>query len=224
MPPRRAARLGLMLGLLLPPGLAGCGPTEAEQRMAGMAEGMAQAVATQRDCRAAAFDRPDRAEFARRMPMVAEHATPAQLADRARVRPGQRAALAAFFADLAACRAEVAVRARAALPDLGPLLDESEATGERNRTRLLAGEIAWGEANGEAMALAAAFRRRAGAIAQEVRGRLEAEHEAEMRPREVAAAIAGAALVAALLAASGNVYYVGSVGGVLIWNTPHALR
>jgi hypothetical protein len=91
MPPRQAARLGLLLLLL--PGPAGCGPTEAERRIAGIADGMAQTVAVQRDCRAAAFDRPDRAEFARRMPMVAEHATPAQLADRARVRPGQRAAL-----------------------------------------------------------------------------------------------------------------------------------
>jgi hypothetical protein len=58
------------------------------------------------------------------------------------VRPGQRAALAAFFADLAECRAEVAGRARAVLPELGPVMDASEAAGERNRTRLLAGEIA----------------------------------------------------------------------------------
>jgi hypothetical protein len=224
MPPRRAARLGLMLSLLLPPGLAGCGPTEAERRMAGMAEGMAQAVARQRDCRAAAFDRPDRAEFARRMPMVAEHATPAQLADRARVRPGQRAALASFFADLAECRAEVAGRARAALPELGPLLEESEAAGERNRARLLAGEIPWGEANAQAMALAAEFRGRAGAVAQAVHARLEAEHEAEMRPREAAAAIAGVALAVALVAATGHVHYVGRVGPVLIWTNPHPPR
>lgn len=222
MPPRQAARLGLLLLLL--PGPAGCGPTEAERRIAGIADGMAQTVAVQRDCRAAAFDRPDRAEFARRMPMVAEHATPAQLADRARVRPGQRAALAAFFADLAECRAEVAGRARAALPELGPVMDASEAAGERNRTRLLAGEIAWGEANGQAMALAADFRSRAGAVAQAVRARHEAEHEAEMRPREVAAAIVGAALVVALVAATGHVHYVGRVGPVLIWTNPHPPR
>ena len=214
MPSRQAPRRAL---LLLLSALAGCGPTEAEQRIAGLSDGMIQAGATQRDCRAAAFFRPDRAEFARRMPFTAEDATPAQLADRTRVRPGQRASLSAFFDDLAACRSGASGRVRAALPELGPLLEESEAAGERNRARLVSGEITWGEANAQAMALAAGFSGRSGAVAQTVRARLDAEHQAEMRPRETAAGIAGAALAVGFVAAT---FSLASAGVLLIVSRP----
>ncbi len=171
---------------LLPLLLAGCAAGEiASQRLDATAEELRQASIEQRQCRAAAFDKPEYARITPHLAVVAEAATPEQLADPTRVSAGERSLVTAMFAEAALCRRTTMKRVATLVPELAPVMVEHETEGDRNRERLLAGGITWGEANARSASLAAGFRTRSQEAMRANQARVVTEAEAEER-RQVA--------------------------------------
>jgi hypothetical protein len=187
--------------------LTGCGATQDQQRMSTIGAELPQIAAQNTACREAVYAKPEHGEYSQRMPIDPEKPTPSQLSDMTRVAPHQRYPLSMFFGDLNRCRDIATQRFANALPEMVPTREETAALTDANRARLLAGEIAWGDANSRALALSAENRAKWSSGMQSVGANLAASHAAEMQDRAATAAVVANVLGAAAAASAGPRYY-----------------
>ena len=122
---------------------AGCGPTTAQTRLTALWSEFDQVNAAYVACRSSVLLDPTYADVARRMPLTPV-VSPAAMADRAMVRPRDRAVATAFFDALARCRDHISGHLPAALQPTLPVYQQGWALYDAAAARLVGGRMTWG--------------------------------------------------------------------------------